>query len=91
MSHYLRLYMNYFTGKTHNYSEKSMEILIQENSRNNIQCSLIIEQGVIDAIKKKGYDVEKEGSKYAKKSLHYKKFDEAYTEYRVWKLLKGGS
>lgn len=43
---------------------------------------------VLDRLKKNGYDVKKEGSMYAKEALKDEKFDEVYTEYRTWKLLK---
>ena len=42
----------------------------------------------LDRLEKDGYDVEKEGSMYAKEALKDEKFDEVYTEYRTWELLK---
>ena len=42
----------------------------------------------LDAIKKNGYDIEKEGSMYERNSFEKKVFDEAYTEYRTRTLIK---
>lgn len=73
------------------FREKYGDIDTREQQERYIAFVNNRERCKLAAIKKKGYDIEKEGSKYAKESLHYKKFDEAYTEYRTWSLLKGGN